>query len=130
MARPKNEQPTPGELEVLQILWDQGESSVRDVWQVLEDRKPRAYTSVMSLLNVMTDKGLVKRRAKGRAFLYRTKHPKDKTLGGIVRDLVGRAFEGSSASLVANLLDQAKPTADELAMIREALDEYERGDES
>lgn len=131
MVRPKNQQPTPAELEVLQILWDRGESSVRDVLDVLDQRKKRAYTSVMSLLNVMTDKKLVKRRPHGRAFLYSAKQPKEKTLRNMVGDIVGRAFDGSAAALVSHLLDQTRPTHEELEIIRRAIDEYEQaeGDE-
>lgn len=126
MARPKNEQPTPAELEVLQILWDQGESTVREVLDVLNQNKRRAYTSVMSLLNVMTDKGLVVRSPQGRAFVYRARLAKDKTLGKMLRDLVGRAFDGSATSVVTHLLDQAQPTQEELDRIRQAIDQYEQ----
>lgn len=125
MARPKNEQPTPAELEVLQILWDQGDSTVRDVLEVLNRRKRRAYTSVMSLLNVMADKKLVDRKPQGRAFVYRARQPKEKTIGIMLRDLVGRAFDGSATSVVTHLLDQAQPSPEELEQIRQAIDAYE-----
>ena len=65
MARPKEDQPTDGELEVLKVLWDRGPSTVREVLEVLTVTRPRAYTSVMSLLNVMTEKGLVTRQPQG-----------------------------------------------------------------
>ncbi len=67
MPRPRHEHPTPGELEVLKILWDRGPSTVRQVMDVLNETRRRAYTSVMSLLSVMTDKGLLTRQPKGRA---------------------------------------------------------------
>src|SRR5688572_24811548 len=91
MARPKEERPTAGELEVLKILWERGPSTVRDVLEVLNQRRERAYTSVMSLLNVMTDKGLVVRVSQGRAFVYKPKLDRKNTLGGLVDDLLGRA---------------------------------------
>src|SRR6476620_6813209 len=109
MPRPKEEQPTAGELEVLKILWDRGPSTVRDVMNVLNEARPRAYTSVMSLLNVMTDKGLVVRQPQGRAFIYRAKKDRGRTLRQMVGDLLGRAFEGSSSQLVLHLLDQSRP---------------------
>ena len=62
MPRPSYDQPTPGELEVLKVLWDLGPATVREVMEVLNRDRERAYTSVMSLLNVMTDKGLLRRR--------------------------------------------------------------------
>jgi BlaI family transcriptional regulator, penicillinase repressor len=126
MSRPKEEQPTAGELEVLKVLWDRGSSTVREVMDVLNAERPRAYTSVMSLLNVMTDKGLVVRQPQGRAFVYRPKSDRERTLRRMVGDLLGRAFEGSTSQLVAHLLDQSKPTADELDEIRRAIEQYQQ----
>lgn len=125
MPRPKEEQPTAGELEVLKVLWDRGPSTVRDVMEVLHASRPRAYTSVMSLLNVMTDKGLVAREAEGRAFVYRPQTDRGRTLQGMVGDLLGRAFEGQASQLVAHLLDQSQPTAEELAEIRRLIEAYQ-----
>ncbi len=124
MPRPKTETPTPGELEVLKVLWDQGPCTVREVMEVLNRRRRRAYTSVMSLLNVMTDKGLLVRQAVGRAFLYEACVPREQTLGQLLDDLLGRAFEGSAASLVAHLLDQSDPSEAELREIRKTIDQY------
>ena len=126
MPRPKSEQPTPAELDVLNILWDESPLTGREIMQVLNRRRKRAYTSVMSLLNTMTDKGLLKRKPQGRAFTYAPRVARDKTLGSMVQDLVARGFDGSVHALVARVLDQSNPTADELAEIREAIEEYER----
>src|SRR5262245_51342599 len=126
MPRPKEEQPTAGELEVLKVLWDRGPSTVRDVMDVLNEARPRAYTSVMSLLNVMTEKGLLVRQPQGRAFIYRPKSDRQRTLRRMVGDLLGRAFEGSTSQLVAHLLDQSRPSADELNEIRRAIEQYQQ----
>src|SRR5687768_3241363 len=126
MPRPKQNQPTAGELEVLKILWDQGPLTVREVMEALNSRRCRAYTSVMSLLNVMTEKGLVRRRPQGRAFLYEARVERERTLGSMVRDLVSRVFEGSAPTMVAHLLDQTNPSEEELARIRQAIEEYQR----
>jgi BlaI family transcriptional regulator, penicillinase repressor len=126
MARPKEEQPTTGELEVLKVLWDRGPSTVREVMEVLNEQRPRAYTSVMSLLAVMADKGLLVREPRGRAFVYRPKADRGRTLKRLVGDLVRRAFEGSTSQLVAHLLDQTKPTAKELEEIRRAIEAYQQ----
>jgi predicted transcriptional regulator len=114
MPRPKNEQPTPAELEVLQLLWESDSLTVRQVMNRLNKTRPRAYTSVMSLLNVMSDKGLLSREAYGRAFKYRVAKSKEKTLGSLVNDLVSRAFDGSKTALVTQLLENSKPTDAEL----------------
>jgi len=124
MPRPKHEHPTPGELEVLKILWDQGPSTVREVMEILNHQRRRAYTSVMSLLGVMTDKGLLARQPQGRAFVYRAAVGREKTLGEMVNDLVGRAFEGSANAMIARLLDQSAPSPEEIEKIRETIDEY------
>jgi BlaI family penicillinase repressor len=124
MPRPKAEGPTPAELEVLRVLWRRGPSTVRDV--LAELTKKRAYTSVMSLLNVMADKRLVTRKPFGRAFLYAARTAPGRTLGGLVGDLLRRGFSGSASALVAQLLEQTQPSADEVGAIRRAIAEYER----
>lgn len=124
MPRPKTNHPTPAELEILQVLWDRGPSTVREVLEVLSRRRKRAYTSIMNLLNIMTDKGLVVREPQGRAFLYRAKKARDNTIGKIVGDMLGRVFAGSASSLVAHVLDQSRPNEQELAEIRRTLQEY------
>lgn len=127
MARRKLDTPTEGELEILQVLWDRGPSTVRDVFDVLNERRKRAYTSVMSLLNIMTDKAYVLREPQGRAFLYRARRPRAKTLGQIVGGVLGRAFAGSAHELVAHVLEQSKPSTAELKEIRQLIETYERG---
>lgn len=129
MPRPKHDHPTPGELEVLRILWQRSPLSVREVMNELNRRRPRAYTSVMSLLGVMTDKGLLARKPQGRAFVYSPKANREQTTGRLLADLLGRAFEGSASLLVAHLLEEANPTANEMSRIRQAIAEYERNQE-
>ncbi|MGD9722677.1 MAG: BlaI/MecI/CopY family transcriptional regulator [Pirellulales bacterium] len=125
MPRPKHEHPTPAELEVLRILWQRSPLSVREVMDALNRRRPRAYTSVMSLLGVMTDKGLLVRKPDGRAYVYAPKVPRKRTVSRMVADLLGRACEGSADLMVAHLLEEARPTAAELAAIRQVIAEYE-----
>jgi len=126
MPRPKHEYPTPAELEVLRILWQRSPLSVREVMELLNRRRPRAYTSVMSLLNVMTDKGLLTRKPQGRAFVYVPKAGRQKTMRRLLADLLGRAFEGSASLMVAHLLEEAHPSADELAKINRAIAQFEK----
>lgn len=129
MARPRQNTPTEGELEILKILWERGPLTVREVLNQLNKTRRRAYTSVMSLMNIMADKKLLRREPEGRAFRYHPIKPRDKTLGTMVKDLLGKAFEGSASSLVAHVLDQSKPTDEELNAIRRAIKAYERGEE-
>ena len=126
MARPKQPHPTPGELEILRILWERGPSTVREVLELVPQE--RAYTSVMSLLGVMTDKKLVTRKPEGRAFRYTAKLKPDQTEGKLLGHLLDRVFSGSTTALVARLLEQSKPSPDELDEIRRLIDEYKRKD--
>ncbi len=121
MARPRSESPTPAELEVLQIIWERGPCTVREAMELLDHDPPRAYTSVMSLMNVMSDKGLLERTPRGRAFVYAAKAPRDRTLKRMVGDLLERAFNGSASAMVTNLLDGANPSDEELDEIRDVI---------
>lgn len=127
MARPRSEQPTPAELQVLKVLWDTGPATVRQVMDRLAHtpgKPPRAYTTIMTLMNVMHDKGLLKRQPQGKAFIYRPIARRDKTLRSMVGDIVDRAFEGSASALVAHLLDQADPSQAELDQIRKLIAQH------
>ncbi len=126
MARPKHENPTPAELEILHLLWAEGPQTVRQVMERLNRQRPRAYTSVMSLLNVMTEKGMLDRQPEGRAFVYSAALEREQTLGEMVADLLGRAFGGSATALVTQLLAQANPDEHELNEIRRTIREYQQ----
>ena len=126
MARPRHDHPTPAELEVLQTIWEHGPCTVRQVMEWLEPIRPRAYTSVMSLMNVMAEKGQLRQNPKGRAFVYSAKVSREKTQVGLLGDLLNRAFDGSANALVAHLLQQIDPTGDELKAIRKTISKYKR----
>jgi len=130
MPRPASDQPTPGELEVLKVLWERGPSTVRDVMETLNQHRERAYTSVMSLMNVMTEKGLLSRVPQGRAFIYEATVEREETLGQAVEDLLGRVFEGSASSLVAHLFEQKKISDEELTAIRRTIRDYQKRQQS
>jgi predicted transcriptional regulator len=125
MAPPR---PTPAELEILRILWKQGASTVREVQEELEQERPTGYTTVLKLLQIMTDKGLVIRDETARAHVYVPKAPEQETQLQLVHDLLDRAFGGSAIKLVMQALSSAKTSPDELARIRELLDRLEGED--
>ena len=124
MPRPRSENPTPGELEVLQIIWQHGACTVRQVLQELNKSRERAYTSVMSLLNVMVEKGLLQREPEGKAFLYSAAVQEQPTLRRMVGDLVERVFRGSPRMLVAHALEQTDPSPRELDELQQLIDQY------
>ena len=125
MPRRRQETPTEVELEILQVLWEHQPATVRKVVDVLNQSRTRAYTSILSMLNIMFDKGMVTRKMKGRAHVYEARTSRDKTLGGVVRDLLGRAFNGSSASLITQVLEQSQPTSAELDEIRQTIETWQ-----
>ena len=124
MARTRQKNPTPAELEVLQILWEHGPCTVREVMNLLSPKRPRAYTSVMSLMSIMAEKGQLNQKPKGRAFIYSVKISRDKTQSSMLKDLLNRAFDGSANSLVAHLLQDAEPNNEELDEIRKTISEF------
>ena len=129
MPRHRQATPTDVELEILHVLWEHQPMTVREVVDVLNQTRPRAYTSILSMLNVMFEKGLVVREPQGRAHLYRAKKSKERTLGSVVKDLLGRAFQGSTSSLITHVLEQSKPTAEELKEIRRTIEDWQEGEE-
>jgi len=120
--------PTPAELEILRVLWDRGPSLVRDVQEVLNGERPTGYTTVLKLLQIMTDKGLVSRDENARAHVYSARLPQSQTQRALVRDLVDRAFAGSASSLVMQALSARRTSSEEILKIRRLLDDLEGGD--
>ncbi|MEA2564424.1 MAG: hypothetical protein QOH06_5928 [Acidobacteriota bacterium] len=120
--------PTDAELAILRILWRRGPSTVRQVHEDLERRSLTGYTTVLKLLQIMTEKGLVERDESERAHVYVARLPEEQTLGQLVGDLLDRAFEGSSSRLVMRALESRPATREELAEIRRMLDLMEGGD--
>ena len=122
MVRPRQPHPTQGELEVLQILWGRGPSTVREVLETLP--RELAYTTVMSLMNVMTEKKLITREPEGRAFRYTAQQQPEQAEGKILGNVLAKVFDGSASALVARLLEQSQPTTAELDEIRKLIDQY------
>jgi BlaI family transcriptional regulator, penicillinase repressor len=115
--------PTDAELAILRVLWDRGPSTVRQVQEVLERGRPTCYTTVLKLLQIMTDKGLVLRDVSERTHVYRARLSTEQTQRQLVRDLVERAFGGSAAQLVMQALSTRPASREELDEIRRLLDE-------
>jgi len=117
--------PTDAELAILRVLWERGPSTVRDVHEQLSAESPTGYTTVLKLLQIMTEKGLVVRDERQRAHIYEARHSQQKTQRQLLTDLTDRAFGGSAATLVVQALSGRKATAEELTAIRELLDRLE-----
>ena len=124
-ARPQTDMPTDGELEILKVLWERGPSTVREVLRELNKSRERAYTSVMTMMNLMYDKQLLQREQKGRAFVYRPASAQRTVLSELVEHLVGKAFDGSASSLVTALLNKEKLSPEEAEKIKRAIIKFQ-----
>lgn len=113
--------PTAAELEILNVLWDRGPSTVREVCEVIGG--DTGYTTVLKLLQIMFGKQLVTRDDRERSHVYRPAHDRAAIQATLARDLVDRAFAGSSVELAMRALAGTRPSADELTRIRELLDD-------
>ncbi len=129
MAAPKLPKPTDAELAILRVLWEQGPSTVRQIQQVMDRARPTGYTTVLKLLQIMTDKGLVQRDESERSHVYRPRLSRRQTQRQLLGDLVDRAFAGSTAQLVMQALSSRKASPEELAAIRKLLDDWPEGGE-
>lgn len=118
--------PTDSELEILTVLWSRGPSTVRDVHETIVRRKPTQYTTVLKLMQIMADKGLVRRETKQRAHVYEAAMPREWTQRQLAGDLLQRAFEGSAKSLMLGALSARKASRQELAELRKILEDYEK----
>lgn len=124
---PRPPRPTDVELSLLRSLWELGPSTVKEVHARLSRERPLAYTAVLRMLQVMHEKGLVLRDERERSHVYRPAHSKAAVQGGMVADLVERAFAGSAAELVLTALRSGRVGPREKAEIRSLL--REDGDE-
>ena len=122
MNRSPAPRPTDAELAILRILWDRGPSTVRHVHEILARERQAAYTTALKLLQIMTEKGLVERDERDRTHIYRARLSEETTQRQLVRDLVDRAFAGSSSKLVMQALATKRASAEELRDIRKAID--------
>ena len=129
MTRPPSlPRPTDGELAILRVLWQRGPSTVRQVHEVLSRDRPTAYTTALKLLQIMTDKGLVRRDDSDRSHVYHARLTEEQTQRQLVRDLMDRAFGGSAAKLVVQAL-AGRASAEELSEIRKLIDARREGED-
>jgi predicted transcriptional regulator len=119
--------PTDAELTILRVLWRRGPSTVREVQAELGGESVTGYTTVLKLMQIMTDKCLLTRDDSERAHVYQASQSEEQAQQGLVTDLLDRAFGGSAQKLVMRALSTGRASADDLAEIRRLLDELDRG---
>jgi predicted transcriptional regulator len=120
--------PTKSELAILRVLWDRGPLSVRAVQSAISESKETGYTTVLKLMQIMTDKGLLDRDDSVRPQLYRARQKQTQTQKHLLRDFIDRAYGGSVKALVLHALSTKRPSAKDLAELEALLDKFEKGD--
>jgi len=128
LKRDKMPRPTDAELEILTVLWSLGPSTVREVHETMQQRRAVQYSTVLKFMQIMAEKGLVKRDESERAHVYKAAKPKEWTQRQLAGDLLQRAFDGSAKHLMLGALSAKRATREELDDLRNLLDEYKRGD--
>ncbi len=123
--KPPRRKPTDAELGILRVLWTRGPSTVRQIAEVLG--RETGYTTVLKLLQIMTEKRLVVRDESARTHIYEPAYTEDQTQRQLVTDLLDRAFDGSAAKLVLQALASTKTSPEELAEIKKLLDSKSGG---
>jgi BlaI family transcriptional regulator, penicillinase repressor len=116
--------PTDAELEILTVLWSIGAATVREVHDVINRRRTAQYSTILKFMQIMAEKGLVRRDEKQRAHIYAAARPREWTQRQLARDLLDRAFSGSAKALLVGALSARKATKQELAELRKLVDEH------
>src|SRR5204862_1066571 len=112
---------TEQELEIMKIVWEREYTTVRDVYETLLERRKIAYTTVMTMMNILEQKGYLKKSQKDRAFTYQATKPQKQVIRGMVREFVDRVFNGSAEPLLLHLLEDKRVSERDLDEIRSLL---------
>ena len=123
MATANNTKPTESELEILQIMWEKGECTVRDVHEILEKNKDAGYTTTLKLMQIMHEKGLVSRDTSSKTHIYKPLVNQQKTQQHLVNKMIDNVFNGSAARLVMQALGNRSASKDEIDSIKKYLDQ-------
>ena len=116
---------TPRELAIMQVVWDRGEVTVRDVHEALSHERKVAYTTVMTLMNILATKGQLNRKQDERAYVYSPARPRQQVVGRLVRDFVERVFDGAAQPLLLHLVKHEKLTPAERAELKRTIEKLE-----
>ena len=116
---------TPQELAIMKVVWRTDEATVRDVYEALQETRPVAYTTVMTMMRILQETGYLTKATNDRAHVYRPAKPSQQVIGGMVRDFLDRVFDGASDALLVHLARDNKLTAKQRRIVRQLLDEKE-----
>ena len=116
---------TPHELAIMKVVWRLEKATVRDVFETLRTRREIAYTTVMTMMKILEEKGYLKKTRTERAYEYRPSQPRSQVMAAIVRDFVDRVFDGATAPLLLHLAKDGRLSKDEREMIRRLAEEMD-----
>ena len=125
MATPHQIRPTKLELSILNVLWQKGPATVREIHEIVNASKPTAVNTVLRMMQIMTEKSLVTRDDTVRPQIYRVRYTQQQTQTHLVKDLIQRAFDGSVKEMVMRALSTQKPSARTLKAMEKLLEEFE-----
>jgi len=116
---------TEQELEIMKVVWGLGRATVRDVYEVLRERRKIAYTTVMTMMNILEAKKHLKKRARDRAYVYQATRPRSQVIKAMVREFVDRVFNGSAEPLLVQLIKERRLSQKDLEKIARTIGEAE-----
>ncbi|MDZ7764721.1 MAG: BlaI/MecI/CopY family transcriptional regulator [Melioribacteraceae bacterium] len=129
MDKKRNIKPTESELEILQILWEEETATVKEINDIINKRKPIGYTTTLKTIQIMFEKGLVKREKVGRSHTYSAAIKKEETQQALIDKILDSAFGGSASNLVMQALGNKKTSKQELEEIKKMIEKLERDSE-
>lgn len=113
---------TRQELKIMKVVWELGEATVRDVWDVLNQKKPTAYTTILTIMGILEEKGALSHTRSGRAYVYRPVLTRQQATRNHVRDVVVRFFDGKPEKLIENVLKHDFKGSEQLGSVRSILE--------
>jgi BlaI family transcriptional regulator, penicillinase repressor len=116
---------TPLELAIMKVVWKLDKATVRDVYEALREKRAIAYTTVMTMMKILEEKGYLKKTRVERAYLYRPARPRQQVVGAMVRDFVDRVFDGAASGLLLQLAKDGRLSKDERQHIRRVIEEMD-----
>jgi predicted transcriptional regulator len=116
---------TPQELSIMKVIWRLETPTVRAVYEALRKTRPIAYTTVMTMMNVLEDKGYLEKRSNGRAHVYTPTKPRHQVVGAMVRDFVDRVFDGASSSLLLHLAKDSRLSERQRKAVQRIIEEMD-----
>jgi predicted transcriptional regulator len=123
--RPPHPTLTPQELAIMKVVWRLGSVTVRDVYEAMRAERTVAYTTIMTMMRILEEKGYLLKSSSERAFVYTPAKPRQQVLGAMVRDFVDRVFDGASASLLLHLAKDNKLTDKQRKVVRKLIKDIE-----